>query len=146
MTVPVEILFIEDYEPDVQFLFLLLKRHRISNKVHVINNGAEALDFIFCRDKHANRASEPLPAAIFLDIRIPKVDGFEILQQVKENPQTTHIPVIMMSGSTFPEQSERCKILGASACIQKPVKFEDLCSIFNQAGFSWLLIEHELVS
>src|SRR5689334_2933944 len=97
MPVPFEILFIEDYEPDVKLLLLLLKRHRIMNKVHVIDNGAEALDFLFCRGKHANRITEPLPGVVLLDIRIPKVDGLEALQQIKMNPATHNVPVIMLS-------------------------------------------------
>lgn len=139
MDVPVEILLVEDYEPDVQLLFMMLKRHRITNKVHVVSDGLMALDFLFCRNVFAHRISEPLPTAVLLDIRIPRVDGLEVLRQVKGNPATSHVPVIMTTGSIYPEELERCKRLGATDCIQKPVGFEDLRAISDRLGFSWSL-------
>jgi two-component system, response regulator len=143
MPVPFEILLVEDYESDVKLLLLLLRRHRIMNKVHVIDNGAEALDFLFCRGKHANRISEPLPGVILLDVRIPKVDGLEALQEIKRNPTTRNVPVIMLSGTLSPEQVDKCNSLGASACLEKPVRIEDLCNLSRTVGFSWLLMKPE---
>jgi CheY-like chemotaxis protein len=144
MPMPFEILFVEDYEPDVKLLLLLLKRHRISNRVHVIDNGAEALDFLFCRGRHAHRVTEPLPGAILLDMRIPKMDGLEILQQIKRSSRTSQIPVIMLSGTLLPEEVDMCSGLGASACLQKPVRIEDLYHLSKSLGFSWLLMQSEL--
>jgi two-component system response regulator len=144
MTEPIEILLVEDYEPDVQLLFTLLKKHRITNKVHVIDNGADALDFLFCRGAYGGRSSERPPAAVLLDIRIPKVDGWEILRQVKEDPKTRDIPVVMTSGSLFPQEIERSLEFGANGCMEKPIKLEGLRSLFNNLGFSWSLIVSEL--
>src|SRR5579884_1198327 len=94
MPEPVEILVVEDYEPDAQLLRLLFRRHHISNSVHVAIDGSAAMDFIFARGRHANRASDPLPLVVIMDIRLPKMDGWEVLRQLRADPRTRELPVI----------------------------------------------------
>lgn len=139
MTKPAEIVLIEDYEPDILLLLILLRKNRIGNKVHVIRDGAEAQDFLFGRRAHLARSLEHSPLVVLLDTRLPKVDGWEVLRQLKQEPRTRHIPVITLSGSMFTNDCEASRQLGAAGCLQKPVRFDELRLILAQFGFQWLL-------
>ena len=137
----VEILVVEDYEPDAHLLQLLLKRHHILNTVHTVTDGSAALDFLFARGTYARRGNEPLPGVVIMDIRLPKLDGWQVLRQIRENPRTRDLPVILLSGSLFEEEQERAKNLGANGCLEKPVKIESLRDMLNKCGFSWAIAE-----
>lgn len=145
MPEPVEILIVEDYGPDAQLLLLLLKRNRIANKVQVVHDGCAALDFIFCRGAYATNSLEPLPRVVFLDIRLPKVDGWEVLSQIKRDPRTRGIIVIMLSGSLFPQELTMARQLGADGCIAKPSNAEELRQALGLCGFAWTLVGEQKV-
>lgn len=143
MPKPVEILLVEDYEPDAQLIAILLKKHRIANKVHFVRDGGEALDFIFGRGARIDYGFKQSPGVVLLDIRMPKMDGWEVLRQIKQDPQTRNIPVVMLSGSLFEEDLEKARQLGVLGCLTKPVQFEKLRDLLTEAAFTWLLMGKE---
>src|SRR5579884_3816812 len=137
MSQPQEILVVEDYEADAHLLQLLFRRNHILNRVHVVPDGSAAMDFIFARGTFADRAAEPLPVVVFMDIRLPKMDGWEVLRQLRADPRTRNLPVIMMSGSLFDREIERALEMGANACVPKPVQLEELREAFKKCGITW---------
>lgn len=140
MSEPVEILLVEDYEPDTQLVSILLKKNRIANKVHLVRDGGEALDFMFCRGKYNNRGFDQPPGVILLDIRLPKLDGWEVLRQLRQDPRTSRIPVVVMSGSMYAEDVKKGEQLGALGFLSKPIQFEKLRELLTEYGFVWLLL------
>jgi two-component system response regulator len=134
MAEPVEILVVEDYEPDAQLLRLLFRRHHILNLVHVATDGVAALDFIFARGSHVERVSEPIPLVVIMDIRLPKLDGWEVLRQLREDARTRNLPVIIVSGTVFEQEAAKAESLGANACIPKPVTIDELVKAFKKCG------------
>jgi two-component system response regulator len=134
MAEPFEILLVEDYPPDAQFLLRLLGKHQASEKVHLASNGAQALDYLSLRGGRGRAGSDRPRLVVLLDIRLPKVDGWEVLRRIKADPRTLHIPVILVSGSVFDEEREKARELGAAACLLKPVHFEELQDAFAHAG------------
>jgi two-component system response regulator len=141
MSQPVDILVVEDYEPDAHLLQLLFRRNHIMNEVHVAEDGSAAMDYIFARGIHAGRASEPMPMVVIMDIRLPKVDGWEVLRQLREDPRTHDLPVIMMSGSLFEKEVERAAALGANACISKPMQIEEFHDAMKKCGIAWAIAD-----
>lgn len=139
MSEPVEILVVEDYEPDSHLLELLFRRNHILNRVQVVPDGATAMDYIFARGAHSGRAAEPLPMVVIVDIRLPKVDGWEVLRQLRADPHTRNLPVIMMSGSLFERELEIAMQLGANACISKPIQIVELQEAFKKCGIAWAI-------
>lgn len=140
MSEPVEILLVEDYEPDAQLISILLKKHRIANKIHFARDGSEALDFVFCRGAHRERRFDHPPGVVLLDIRLPKLDGWEVLRQIRQDPRTRNLPVVIMSGSLFAEDLEKARHVGALGCLAKPIRFETLRDLLTESGFTWLLL------
>jgi CheY-like chemotaxis protein len=140
MTDPFEILLVEDYEPDVQLVLRLFRKNRIANKLHVVHDGIQALDFVFCRGAFHHRTFENPPLVVLLDIRLPKVDGWEVLRQMKLDPRTKGIAVVMISGSLFAEELERSRQSGASGCVPKPIQLEDMRDAFVRSGFAWTIV------
>ena len=137
MKEPVEILLVEDYEPDAHFITRLLGKNRVTNKLQIVSDGAAALDFVFCRRAYRTRDIAKPPGVVLLDTRLPKVDGWEILRQIKEDPRTRKIPVIIITGSVFEEDLAKGEALGADGCLAKPVRFEALREVLNRARFVW---------
>src|SRR3954449_11647777 len=121
---PFEILLVDDYEPDVQLVLRLFRKGRIANKLHVVHDGIQALDFVSCRGAFRHRTPGHPPLVVLLDIRLPKVDGWEVLRQMKADPRINGIPVVMMSGSLFAEELEKSRQAGANSCIAKPIQLE----------------------
>src|SRR3954471_7193365 len=99
MNTPVEILLVEDNPTDLELTLLALQKHKLANKVHVARDGEEALDFLFCRGPFAGRGFENPPKVVLLDLKLPKVEGLEVLRQVKEDPRTRAVPIVVMTSS-----------------------------------------------
>jgi CheY-like chemotaxis protein len=137
MLEPVDMLLVEDYEPDARLIGLLLRKNRIANKLHILRDPIEALDFLFGRGAHRQRSPGNPLGAVLLDVHLPKMDGWNLLRQIRENDQTQHLPVIMLSGNLFPDDVERAQQLGANGCLLKPVVFEKLRELLTEAGFGW---------
>ncbi|MDB6066602.1 MAG: two-component system response regulator [Pedosphaera sp.] len=143
MAEPAEILLVEDYEPDEHHLAIVLRRNRVTSTMQMVHDGNEALDFLFCRGRFQNRNAEQLPKVIFLDVRMPKVGGLEVLRQIKQDPRTRNIPVIIFTGSVYEQELEQARELGAVGILPKPVKFPDLQSVCCEFGFVFTFEEEQ---
>jgi two-component system, response regulator len=136
----VEILLVEDNPRDLELTLRALEMANLSNAIQVARDGAEALEFIFCEGAHAGRRFEERPKLILLDLKLPKVDGLEVLQRVKGDPRTRMIPVVILT--TSEEQRDRIESyqLGVNSYIVKPVNFERFATAVRDLGFYWLLL------
>jgi CheY-like chemotaxis protein len=137
---PIDILLVEDNPDDVELTLHALKRNNLANAVHVARDGEEALDFIFCRGKHSTRTPDDHPKLILLDLKLPKVNGLEVLRIVKSDPQTKALPIVVMTSSKEQRDLVAGYQLGVNSYIQKPVDFDEFRSIIKQLGFYWLLV------
>ncbi|MEI8175305.1 MAG: response regulator [Candidatus Omnitrophota bacterium] len=140
----IEILLVEDDPNDVELTLRALNRHKLANKVHVVKDGAEALEFIFCRGAYAGRPDCENLKLILLDLKLPKVNGLEVLRAVKTDEKKKIIPVVVLTSSQ--EESDLIKSyhLGANSYIVKPVDFPKFIEAVSQLGYYWLLLNHTL--
>ena len=136
----VEILLVEDNPNDVKLTLRALKKHNLANKVHVVIDGAEALDYIFAKNHYADRKIEEIPKVILLDIKLPKVDGLEVLEKIKADKRTKSIPVVMLTSSSQESDMIKSYELGANSFIIKPVKFDKFVDAVSELGLYWLLL------
>jgi two-component system response regulator len=136
----VEILLVEDNPNDLELALYALKRNNIANFIHVARDGAEALDFIFAQGEYAGRRIEDGPKLILLDLKLPKIDGLEVLKRVKSDPRTRIIPVVVLTSSTEERDIVESYQLGVNSYITKPVDFEQFTEVVRQLGFYWLLV------
>ncbi len=136
----IEILLVEDNPNDLELALHALKRHRLANHIQIARDGAEALEFIFCTGPHAHRKIENGPRVILLDLKLPKVDGLEVLRRVKNDPRTRKIPVVALTTSQQNSDIQECYDLGVNSYIIKPVDFEQFSEAVRQLGFYWLLL------
>ena len=123
---PVEILLVEDNPKDVELTLYTLREHNLSNSIFVASDGEEALDYIFSRKKHAQRAPKQHPKVVLLDLKLPKIDGIEVLREIKSNPQTQAIPVVVLTSSQEEKDLVTAYQLGVNSYIVKPIDFEQL--------------------
>ncbi len=132
------ILLVEDNRMDVELTLDAFREARLLNTVHVAPNGQDALDYIFGRGKYAERNTYPIPNLILLDLKLPGIDGFEVLRQIKETPILKRIPVIVLTSSK--EEGDRAFSydIGANSYLVKPVSFEGFLSIIRQIEGYWL--------
>lgn len=135
----VEILLVEDDANDMDLTLHALRRENVVNKIFVARDGEEALDFLFCRGAFAERSFDHPPRIVLLDLKLPKVDGIEVLRQVKSDPRTKLIPVVILTSSKEERDVVKGYDLGANSYIQKPVDFEQFRNTVKQAGLYWLL-------
>ena len=136
----VEILLVEDNPADVELTLHSLRDNKLSNRIQVARDGEEALDFLFCRGPYGDRPLETLPRLILLDLKLPKVDGMEVLREVKNNPRTKFIPVVILTSSREERDVVNGYQLGVNSYIQKPVDFDQFREIVKQLGLYWLLV------
>lgn len=136
----IEILLVEDNKEDVELTLHALRKENLANSIHVARDGEEALEFLFRNGVHVQRSSEPLPKVVLLDLKLPKVDGIEVLRQIKADPRTKGIPVVILTSSREEQDLVNGYNLGANSYIQKPVDFEQFRSTMKSVGFYWLLI------
>jgi len=136
----VEILLVEDNPNDVELTVHALRKNRIANRLHVVRDGAEALEFIFCAGAYAGRRMEEIPKLILLDLKLPKVDGLEVLRRIKADPRSRVIPVVMLTSSRQERDIVESYQLGVNSYIVKPVDFEKFTEAVQQLGLYWLLL------
>jgi len=136
----VEILLVEDNPDDVELALHALRQEKLANQVAVARDGEEALDFLFCRGAHSARSFTNGPKVVLLDLKLPKVDGIEVLRQVKQDPRTKAIPVVILTASREEKDMVHSYQLGVNAYIQKPVDFEQFRNVVKQLGLFWLVV------
>jgi two-component system response regulator len=135
-----EILLIEDNPDDVELTRIAFEEAKVANLLRVVNDGAEALDYLFARGKHADRDSAALPSLVLLDLNLPKVDGREVLQAIRANPATHTLPVVVLTTSAEPFDVDATYALGVNSYIRKPVDFEQFVWAVKQVGMYWLVL------
>ncbi len=138
-----EIVIVEDNPNDAELMVRSLKDNRLANSLIVLEDGEQALDFIFGRGQYSERDLNKLPKVIFLDLKLPKVDGLEVLKQVKSNKQTSKIPVIIVTSSKEDPDIAAAYKLGANSYVVKPVNFNNFVETINQLGSYWLVINEK---
>jgi two-component system response regulator len=138
----VEILLVEDNSNDEMLALHAFRKHDLANKVHVVRDGAEALEFVFCTGAYAERPSEN-PRVILLDKKLPLVDGMEVLRQIRTDSRTRLIPVVMLTSSSEDRDIIDSYGLGVNSYIVKPVDFEQFSETARQLGYYWLLINKQ---
>lgn len=136
----VEILLVEDNPDDVELAVHALRKEHLANHLEIARDGEEALDFIFCRGRHSGRSFNHQPRLILLDLKLPKVDGLEVLRQIKNDPRTKTIPVVILTASREERDLVNGYQLGVNAYIQKPVDFEQFREMVKQVGLFWLVV------
>ncbi len=140
MTENVEILLVEDNADDVELTIHALRTEKLCNRISVARDGEEALDFLFCRGAFANRSFDQPPRVILLDHKLPKVDGLEVLRQLKNDPRTRAIPVVILTSSREEKDMVNGYELGVNSYIQKPVDFDQFRRTIKETGLYWLVV------
>ena len=135
-----EILLVEDNPDDVELTRIAFDEAKVANRLVVVRDGAEALDYLFARGMHSGRDPDDLPSIVLLDLNLPRVDGREVLQAIRENPRTRSLPVVVLTTSTEPFDLESAYALGVNSYIQKPVDFERFVWAVKQVGLYWLVL------
>jgi two-component system, response regulator len=138
-TEELDILLVEDNQDDVDLALHALQKGKLANNVYVARDGEEALEFLFCRGTFANRSFDHPPKLVLLDLKLPKVDGMEVLKQVKRDPRTKTIPVVIMTSSKEERDLVAGYNLGANSYIQKPVDFDQFRDTVKSVGLYWLV-------
>ena len=136
----VEILLVEDNPDDLELALRALQNANLANRIHVARDGVEALDFIFCQGPHAARQIEDVPKVVLLDLKLPRVDGLEVLQRLKADARTKSIPVVVLTSSKEQRDVVESYKLGVNSYIQKPVDFEQFNQTIRQMGLYWLVV------
>ncbi len=139
----VEILLIEDNPADAELTLHALRGDNLANTIHLARDGEEALDFLFCRGSFADRSLDSPPWLVLLDLKLPKVDGLEVLREIKTHPATRSIPVVILTSSGEERDLVNGYRLGVNSYIRKPVDFNQFREIAKQLGMYWLLINQQ---
>jgi two-component system, response regulator len=136
----IEILLVEDDPQDVRLTLRELQRENVKNEVVVVRDGAEALDFLFCRGTFSDRSPNHPPKLVLLDLKLPKVNGLEVLREIKAKPETRAIPVVVLTSSGEERDVVDSYKLGVNSYIQKPVDFEQFRQTIKALGLYWLVV------
>lgn len=134
------ILLVEDNPDDEMLTLDALETNRVGNKVVVARNGVEALDYMFGEGAWAGRKVTELPAVVLLDLKLPKVDGLDVLRHIREDPRTRMTPVVILTSSNEDEDRVKGYTLGANSYVRKPVDFDEFVKAAGQLGLYWLLL------
>jgi two-component system response regulator len=136
----VEILLVEDNPTDAQLTLHALNRQNLVNRIHLVRDGAEALDFLFRTGQYADRPAEQSPKVVLLDLKLPLVDGIEVLRRMKEDPSTRTIPVVVLTSSREERDIVESYQAGVNSYIVKPVDFEQFTEAVRQLGLYWAVL------
>lgn len=136
----VDILLVEDSQEDCDLALRMLRRERLANNVFIVRDGEQALNFLFCSGPYADRSIEHPPKLVLLDLKLPKASGLEVLKQLKSDPRTRLIPVVVLTSSKEERDLVASHNLGASSYIQKPLDFAQFSQMVKSTGLYWMLI------
>jgi two-component system, response regulator len=136
----IEILLVEDNPSDAELALHALKKSKVGNRILHVRDGAEALDFLFSRGEYSARFGAERPTLVLLDLKLPKVNGLQVLEHVKNDPRTKAIPVILLTSSKEESDMASGYQLGVNSYIQKPVNFAEFQEVVRQLGMYWLLV------
>ena len=136
----VEVLLVEDSPEDRELALRAFKKANLTNLIEIARDGAEALEFLFCEGAYAGRKFEDGPKLVLLDLKLPKIDGLEVLRQIKGDPRTKSIPVVVLTSSKEQQDVIESYSLGVNSYIVKPVNFERFVAAVRDLGFYWLLL------
>ncbi|NQU64582.1 MAG: response regulator [SAR324 cluster bacterium] len=135
---PLVILLVEDNEDHAELVKRSFENHRIANNIHHVVDGEEALDYLFRKEKYADPSSSPIPHLILLDLRLPKVDGLEVLQEIRANEAYLHVPVVILTTSRADADLAKAYDHHVNSYLVKPVDFEKFNQLMDDLGFYWL--------
>lgn len=140
----VEILLVEDSPNDAELTLRALQKNNLANKVYTVKDGEEALEFIFATGQYATRDVNFPPKVIFLDLKLPKISGIEVLKKIKSEEKTKTIPVVVVTSSQETQDVKECYSLGVNSFIQKPIEFDNFVKAISDAGLYWMVINKSL--
>ena len=140
----IEILIVEDNPHDAELALRALKKNDLANSILIAQDGAEALDFFFCRGKFAKRSFTNPPKVVLLDLKLPKVSGLEVLKIVKKDIRTSHIPIVVVTSSKQEPDMKEAYALGVNSYVVKPVDFDQFVNAMSSLGLYWLLVNEAL--
>ena len=140
----VEVLLVEDNPQDAELTIRALRRHNLANQLFHVEDGAEALDFLFGRGKYEGRRTDVSPKVVLLDLKLPKVNGLEVLRSMKNDPQLQTIPVVMVTSSAEHPDVKAAYNLGANGYVIKPVQFDSFMEAMSKVGVYWLMVNHPM--
>ena len=136
----IEILLVEDNPADVELTLRALKKHNLANQVKVVNDGAQALDYLFASGAYEGKDSQPPPKVVFLDLKLPKVDGREVLRRMKADAKTRIIPVVVLTSSQEERDIAESYKLGVNSYVVKPLDFNKFVEAVAELGLYWVLL------
>jgi two-component system, response regulator len=136
----VEILLVEDNPKDLKLAMHALSNRKLANQIEIARDGEEALDYLFCRGRFVDRSFAHPPRLVLLDLKLPKIDGLDVLRALKNDPRTQSIPVVILTASNEERDVVEGYKLGVNAYIQKPVDFDQFQQIVEQVGLFWLVV------
>jgi CheY-like chemotaxis protein len=137
---PKLILLVEDNADDEALTLRALKKSKVANKIEVVRDGAEALDFLFCKGSYSGRDPSDLPQVILLDLKLPKVDGLEVLRRIRADDRTHMLPVVILTSSREEQDLVNAYSSGANSYVRKPVDFSQFVDAIGQLGLYWLVL------
>ncbi|MGA2406527.1 MAG: response regulator [Bacteroidales bacterium] len=140
----IEILIVEDSPHDSELTLRAFKKNNLANNILVAQDGAEALDFLFCRGKFKKRSFTNPPKVVLLDLKLPKVNGLEVLRIVKGDKRTAHIPIVVVTSSREEPEMKEAYALGVNSYVVKPVDFDQFINAMSSLGLYWLLVNEPL--
>lgn len=136
----IDVLLVEDNARDLEMTMRALRKHNLGNRLYSVSDGAEALDFLFARGKYSDRDITHQPHVVFLDLKLPKVDGIEVLRQLKEDERTSAIPIVIVTSSAEERDRVQSYNLGANSYVIKPIVFETFAKTIADVGYYWLAV------
>jgi two-component system response regulator len=139
MSTPVDILLVEDNPNDLELALHAFSKHNFANQIEVARDGEEALDYLFRRGDHASRAAGN-PKVVLLDLKLPKIDGLEVLKEIRSNETTSYLPVVVLTSSREERDLVESYRLGVNSYIRKPVDFDQFIEAARHLGLYWLLL------
>lgn len=141
--IAVDVLLVEDNPQDAELTVRALKKQNLANQIHTVEDGEQALDFLFCRGKYDARDSAAVPRVVLLDLKLPKLNGLEVLEALKQDERTRIIPVVVVTSSREDPDIKKAYSLGANSYVVKPVDFKGFSEAMSRIGLYWLLVNQE---